>query len=303
DYPDSPWIALVDHNDLPFGCSGKRIHSIVDHHVDTFESMIQSDADDNLVLTSPEGWRGERLRWIEGPKIGSCATMITRLWKELIDNETIGNDTMSSDVHWLLLSTIIRDTIGLKESFRNIRWGLEDIAMFNWLKERIEDREELQVNLESVMGEFEALKSNRSLHQSMGMDGMLAMDMKIYKYKRIDNSDLGNKELQETTIIYSSMTIPLKELMELFDPLSFHSAVQSLMQQHQAQFGILMSCSPDSNGEMERFMAIADPLGAGMELETTALFFSVRLSFVDTLNRFFATTTHRFARHVEHAVQ
>lgn len=267
-------LYLVDHNELShqlYPSIAEKVYSIVDHHVDTKTLMLdqlQSNGNGHLkqvpILSSYEKWKGERLRWIVGPRIGSCGTMIAMLWREAIENGCIDSNIMEGNVSWILLNTILRDTLGLKDTLKGSRWGIEDAEMVRWLKRRLETNTNQNIDLNELIEKFEELKCNRQLHRSIGINGILMMDMKFFNYFPIKNEKEGKNNQRNgqendegIKVIFSSMTIPLND--ELFNSIELQSALETVIQEKHANMIILMSCSVNIEGSIERWMGLYVP--------------------------------------------
>ncbi|TRY51762.1 DDH domain containing protein [Cryptosporidium tyzzeri] len=114
------YITLVDHNTLDTFQKNfnERVVSIVDHHQD--------------YMTTKSNYRLSL-----GTDIGSCSTLIGKIWRDSYGKGKINQQTLIENKIFLemIVCTILKDTCNFKQELLGKRWSSLDLEVYNWIIE------------------------------------------------------------------------------------------------------------------------------------------------------------------------
>lgn len=315
-------LYLVDHNHFPRWFPSNlqsNIYCIIDHHKDTKSLMVTPQAEQLVQQTQQaqyvkkqraddyfshvdctecnsssishhSNWKGEKLRWIEERGIGSCCTQICYLWHRVLSCGLLSQQHYIFDdgIKLMLLATIVKDTFGFRDEYRNSRWGDLDLQMAYWLMDELKKNNLYNfISIDQLKNKLDEIRSDLSLYQTFSLEEILSMDLKMFEYKLKEQEQKGNQLLEQQeqklereqqvkhqqkyqqeheekpsliiNIVYCSLSVPLTSLHTMFSIEEFVDALRSTVKKYKSDFAILMSCSVNKEKKIERFMSLYAP--------------------------------------------
>ncbi|KAK6588853.1 DHH family [Cryptosporidium xiaoi] len=189
-----PFITLVDHNVLDNSQKffENNIVSIVDHH-----------EDDNTTKST--------FRLSKGTKIGSCSTLIGKLWMDCHNDGRLSDEDLSANKYYLLMliGAILKDTSNFDKRLLNKRWCLLDIEIYNWLCNKTDISNKECMNL--YTNRLENSNRNTVLLFKNDLTDLFNMDYKLFSYKN-DSFNVG----------YSSFEINITSIINYYENNKFN---------------------------------------------------------------------------------
>ncbi|OII75449.1 DHH family protein [Cryptosporidium ubiquitum] len=216
------YITLVDHNilDTFHKNFNERVVSIVDHHQD-------------YMITK------SKYRLSLGTKIGSCTTLIGKIWRDAYNKGKINKQTLIENKIFLemIICTILKDTCNFDSKLSEKRWSSLDLEVYNWILEELSLKDNDKKNNKYTNFYSNFLKnSNRNVDLIFNNRPieLFKMDYKDFVYnKKSDNKDI--------IVGYSSFEIDLLKMISHYSLENFQSDVKKFIISNNLNLFIILS--------------------------------------------------------------